>query len=219
MQNANEVKPIETLYDGYRFRSRLEARFAVFCNKLGIEYIYEPEGYMINGIRYLPDFYLPDLDVHVEVKGKRKGYEGEVWKTRQFIQWGGPIKTIVFVSEIPDTPEWGLPCFPAFYWTVNGVDVGWFQFWGEKHSYVNLTAGFPRPQIHQCTDDIDRKHFEINPISDYLLSARRNEQDPDEMLREPGCKRYWVWRKQADSKALEAYKAARSARFEHGEKG
>ena len=36
------IKPIETIYKGYRFRSRLEARWAVFFDALGIEYEYEP---------------------------------------------------------------------------------------------------------------------------------------------------------------------------------
>lgn len=40
-----EIKPIETYYNGYRFRSRLEARWAVFFDALGVRYEYEPEGY------------------------------------------------------------------------------------------------------------------------------------------------------------------------------
>ena len=32
------IKPIETVYNGYRFRSRLEARWAVFFDALGITY-------------------------------------------------------------------------------------------------------------------------------------------------------------------------------------
>ena len=38
-----DIKPIETVYNGYRFRSRLEARWAVFFDAAGIEYEYEPE--------------------------------------------------------------------------------------------------------------------------------------------------------------------------------
>lgn len=32
-----DIKPIETHYNGYRFRSRLEARWAVFFDALGIK--------------------------------------------------------------------------------------------------------------------------------------------------------------------------------------
>lgn len=64
-----EIKAIETHYNGYRFRSRLEARWAVFFDSLNIQYIYEPEGYELNdGTRYLPDFYLPDFQCFAEVK-------------------------------------------------------------------------------------------------------------------------------------------------------
>lgn len=65
------IKAIETIYpypNGDRFRSRLEARWAVFFSKLGIKYDYEIEGYNFNGIRYLPDFWLSDLNCFVEVK-------------------------------------------------------------------------------------------------------------------------------------------------------
>lgn len=52
-----DIKPIETLYKGYRFRSRLEARWAVFFDALGVKWEYEPEGFELpSGKRYLPDF-------------------------------------------------------------------------------------------------------------------------------------------------------------------
>lgn len=77
------INSIETIYNGYRFRSRLEARWAVFFDVLGIKYVYEPQGYTMKyGIRYLPDFellniYRRDCDstgykntpLFVEVKG------------------------------------------------------------------------------------------------------------------------------------------------------
>lgn len=53
------VRPA-TQYNGYRFRSRLEARWAVFFNALHIKYVYEKEGYDLGDAgRYLPDFWLP----------------------------------------------------------------------------------------------------------------------------------------------------------------
>lgn len=50
------MKAIETAYRGYRFRSRLEARWAVFFDSLGLDWQYEPEGFELNAGRYLPDF-------------------------------------------------------------------------------------------------------------------------------------------------------------------
>lgn len=63
------IKPIDTYYNGNFFRSRLEARWAVCFELSDIRYEYELEGYELqNGIKYLPDFYLPFMDSHVEVK-------------------------------------------------------------------------------------------------------------------------------------------------------
>jgi hypothetical protein len=48
------VKPIETRYNGYRFRSRLEARWAVFFDELRLKYEYELEGFSLpSGAAYL----------------------------------------------------------------------------------------------------------------------------------------------------------------------
>lgn len=56
------MKAINTLYKNRLFRSRLEARWAVFFDALGIEWEYEKEGYDL-GVAgwYLPDFWLPTL--------------------------------------------------------------------------------------------------------------------------------------------------------------
>ena len=51
------VTPLETLYHGVYFRSKTEARFAVFLDCLGIKWEYEPQGFDLgNGLKYLPDF-------------------------------------------------------------------------------------------------------------------------------------------------------------------
>ena len=63
-----EIKAIETVYNGYKFRSRLEARWAVFFDAAGIKYEYEPEGFDLGGVWYLPDFYLPWFKCYVEIK-------------------------------------------------------------------------------------------------------------------------------------------------------
>lgn len=62
------IKPIETIYNGYRFRSRLEARWAVFFDAAGIKYQYEPEGFDLDAEYYLPDFYLPEFYLYIEIK-------------------------------------------------------------------------------------------------------------------------------------------------------
>ncbi len=69
-------QPIPTKYNGYHFRSRTEARWAVFFDALGIRYEYEKEGFKLPSGYYLPDFWLPDQEFWVEVKPTLL-YEGD----------------------------------------------------------------------------------------------------------------------------------------------
>lgn len=63
------IKAIETSYKGYKFRSRLEARWAVFFDALELRWQYEPEGFELGGgFRYLPDFVLTSQRIYVEIK-------------------------------------------------------------------------------------------------------------------------------------------------------
>lgn len=63
------LKPIPTSYNGHRFRSRLEARWAVFFDALGVPWEYEQDGFELpNGDRYLPDFWFPRWQMFGEVK-------------------------------------------------------------------------------------------------------------------------------------------------------
>lgn len=53
---STHIRAIETRYGGYRFRSRLEARWAVFFDALDLKWEYEPEGFVTSAGPYLPDF-------------------------------------------------------------------------------------------------------------------------------------------------------------------
>ena len=115
-----DIKPIETEYKGYRFRSRLEARWAVFFEACGVDWEYEPEGYELgDGQRYLPDFVIHNVgiersedegklyDVYVEVKGE-KPKEKDI---KKFYAFSGVDSTsnekkcpkpLLVVSKIPE---------------------------------------------------------------------------------------------------------------------
>jgi hypothetical protein len=68
-----EVTAIPTMYYGYRFRSRLEARYAVLFTTLGLKWKYEHEGFYLDGLRYLPDFWFPERKWFADVKGEEPG--------------------------------------------------------------------------------------------------------------------------------------------------
>lgn len=67
-----EIKAINTHYKGYKFRSRLEARWAVFFDALELDWKYEVEGFVLDGKPYLPDFEIYSRETHqrifVEIK-------------------------------------------------------------------------------------------------------------------------------------------------------
>ena len=63
------MKAIEIKYAGLHFRSKTEAKWALFMDMIGCKYIYEPEGYDLgDSVFYCPDFYLPDIDTFLEIK-------------------------------------------------------------------------------------------------------------------------------------------------------
>ena len=63
------MNAIPTVYRGVTYRSRIEARWARWFHELGIPVEYEREGYRRGNVAYLPDFWLPEQDFWVEIKG------------------------------------------------------------------------------------------------------------------------------------------------------
>ena len=189
------MKSIQTEYKGYLFRSRLEARWAVFFDASGVRWEYEPEGYDLgDGIYYLPDFLLHGVDgrdggdLYVEVKGNMTPADAE--KILRFIERGGREgkygkykNATLVVGNIPEGE------------TADEID--WYI---SDHAYHG-----PAPYLFNF-EAIDGDHFAAHPginkegkfelfgdDSSYLC-----DQDPIATER--------------------AYRLARQARFEHGEK-
>ena len=99
------IKAIETVYKGYRFRSRLEARWAVFYDALGIEWEYEKEGFEFwDGSRYLPDFYLKDYG-WIEIKGIEPTQEEKRLANFLGQVTGRPV--YIFFGSIPEPGSLG----------------------------------------------------------------------------------------------------------------
>ena len=207
------IKAIETEYNGYRFRSRLEARWAVFFDAAGIKYEYESEGYELDkSTRYLPDFYLPDFDCYVEVKRDTEDGIQEIEdKCFKAIKWGGPIKQILILSNIPkpSSPDGGIWHFPVLYWKANSVVRGWWFFYDAWHSDIPIVEG----HVTRCDYPVD--YNSIRAVSDYELSKRswiyRNRIKG---VNEKNC---IVEQELLNDRFFTALKAAYQARFEHGE--
>jgi hypothetical protein len=64
------IKAIPTTYHNTKFRSKLESEWAKWLDQYDIKWAYEMQGFDLeNGTWYLPDFYLPEVDTFIEVKG------------------------------------------------------------------------------------------------------------------------------------------------------
>ncbi len=140
------IQPKETYYNGIEFRSRIEARWAVFFDTLDVEWEYEPEHHELglkhqwdwededelqealnetwdederDEIRraawwkkhekrmYLPDFWLPEFECWVEIKGKEPTPE-ERSKARKLSHYDAKDVHILW-GPIPDPQAkvWG----------------------------------------------------------------------------------------------------------------
>jgi len=117
MGETNTIKAIETVYNGYRFRSRLEARWAVFFDTLGIKYDYELEGFDLGDAGwYLPDFWLPQVKMWAEVKAIELN-ENEVAKAKALAKQSG--HSVLMLVGTPDNkPYW------AWEWADWEADLG-----------------------------------------------------------------------------------------------
>jgi len=73
--SAFHPTPIETRYAGITFRSRLEARWAVFMDEVAISWTYEPDRIQLpGGGTYLPDFVTGD-GAYLEIKGAEENLD------------------------------------------------------------------------------------------------------------------------------------------------
>ena len=96
----NTIQAIKTFHNGYYFRSRTEARQAVFYDSFDEYYEYEPEGWPCPTRWYLIDFLIPRLEFYHEVKGTEPTDEEiklceevyHITKKAVVVSWGTPTK-------------------------------------------------------------------------------------------------------------------------------
>lgn len=160
----NEIKAIETTYNGYKFRSRLEARWAVFFDACGIKYEYEPEGYVLDdGVCYLPDFLLHGIEavpggkVYVEVKGYVT--EKDIDKVRKFGKSGNPI---VMVGNIPKCNN-----YDDFHNDILEMHNNNLTFTGFSENGNEATVGFAFDNDDRFT--VFREDF----IEEYTINVKK----------------------------------------------
>ena len=68
MNKQRLILPLPTYYGGVKFKSALEARWALYFDEINVAWRYEDEAYALECGSYLPDFWLPVAGMHAEVK-------------------------------------------------------------------------------------------------------------------------------------------------------
>lgn len=96
----NVLTPIETRYAGILFRSRIEARWALFFDKIGVPWEYKREGYKLDDSTwYLPDFWMPYHNSFIEIKGAKPTLEEEA--KASFLSQQSGKSVFIFHGAIP----------------------------------------------------------------------------------------------------------------------
>lgn len=126
-----QIKAIETVYGNCRFRSRLEARYAVFFDFLGVKWSYETEGYKLPSGCYLPDFWLLEMNLWAEIKPTPPS-DLEKKLCEELAGTTGSAAAIFF----------GLPCEnPGMVYCFDSTDsTGGEQWWDEVSWAIDRNA-------------------------------------------------------------------------------
>lgn len=183
------MKAIETIYNGYRFRSRLEARFAVFFDAIGIKYQYEPEGYeFTDGTKYLPDFYLPDANEYFEVKGEMNS---EDWHKIEMLEKESGKPVAIGYSDFTfqashDYGRYILDGDCEDSWLCRCKKCNHLYFLGGRGSWACTSCGY----------------YDGDSGFDVIMYGNHTDK--------------WF---APEGEAKEALEKAKGARFEHGESG
>jgi hypothetical protein len=213
------VKPIETKWKGYRFRSRTEARWAVFFDALELKFEYEPEGIVLPSGPYLPDFRFSTFDQIKLWEDDNPDFNRNYW--------------LEVKGQSPTDDEkrkcWELAC--------------------ASHELVFLAVGAPdsTPQLLLFRDTEDYPYHQFRQREDGLgyfsscsqrgglclsFPSAKPVVDPETGEQFPPNRQGWLghiheadsypstdghWRPVISQAFQKAYDASRSARFEFGE--
>lgn len=210
------IKAIDTRYGGCNFRSRLEARWAVFFDHIGVEWQYEPQGYVVDWgdwgneslepENYLPDFYLPGLHAFVEVKGDmaekdlRRLVKGVIPHGLSLGATGMPA--VIILGDVPRVRGPETPTHVGLHFHKGDVLA-------DRYHWVNGALAesctrYPRyadnDQDHQCVGNDGGELRWNHRMAAWLTDTQPSTAKPDRL-------------------AIDGYRAARSSRFEFGRSG
>ena len=140
------MKALETSYAGHRFRSRCEARWAVAFDAYSIEWEYEQQGFDLGELGpYLPDFWLPQVNMWAEVKGSTFS-QVELAKARALANQSG--YAVLLLSGAPDFLS---------YWAIHPSDSEYgdccnYDLWDMSEYHLDEGRLFAMPGCLEWRD-------------------------------------------------------------------
>jgi hypothetical protein len=229
VSSSNAIAPIPTRYAGCHFRSRLEARWAVFFDTLGVRWEYEPQGFEIGWYErrwmYLPDFYLTDLGVWVEVKGSETQIDYDMILAAVVPHQGLPLDPsgtpvpdpsrardrLLILGPVPKPPTCRHWHSSLQFWKGD-VFQDYIGFLDNKRffpSSPNPTYGCDVDHNFKFGDDCNGVTPEnvFFPLTQTMTAPFADPRHRDHLWHVPS------------PQVIRAYTAALSARFEHGQSG
>ncbi len=173
MTNTTPIRAIPTRYAGRLFRSRTEARWAVFFDELGVEWEYEVQGFETSHGRYLPDFYLPQMTLGngpsgtwFEAKNDEYtlGETGDEWPKWREVSAGTARSFVVAYGMVR---PWSNRTWPRWRTPRYYSDGPYISQWEKAHSEMyemELDVAHTIDVLRFWTDDVGRN--EVDPSYD-----------------------------------------------------
>jgi hypothetical protein len=162
---------IPTQYNGHTFRSLMEARWAVFFDYFGFRWDYEPHGFQQGEEKYLPDFYMPEFDVYVEVKYKDDPQA--IALSKKFVI-SHNIDIIICSGNPHIRPLLLFAGSDKRFHLGMDSKILWFYKKGEGLAY-GAQDNSPRPEYREAVNKAINARFGVMEIINMLGKARRQE--------------------------------------------
>ncbi|MEG4120572.1 hypothetical protein QUA43_24270 [Microcoleus sp. N9_B4] len=193
---ARDIEARRTRYNGETFRSKLEAQWAVFWDELGVKWEYEPQMFELpDGKQYIPDFWIVDLALWVEIKPNAKiaREEDAKWKCEQLAYKTGDR---VYLDQggfaWPISEDWaysnafvagGAEVYSVLFYYITGHVEGDFIYHSENHYWAtcpecgklgiakDLREGYSINYIFSCECYTRTRHLSLHSNSEIVMKA------------------------------------------------
>lgn len=163
------MRALPSYWNGVVFRSRTEARWAVFFDAINLVWDYEPEGFALpNDTWYLPDFWLPEMHIWAEVKPRDLVSEEERERVEMLVAGTGHPCLLLEGTPRPTAFDYCMP---------EAGDVAWDRAcFNDKHT-VSRHDG--RPRMYLQPADYEPPEQEV-VVAAMNHARSKNLTDPDE---------------------------------------